>query len=134
MGISQLKKLDYFLKSRSRIHKFYNKNLKKISQILTPNHKPKYVSSNHLYLINLKKGDLSIKEKLIKFMLKKNIVLQYHYIPIYKFKNFHGNYLNQNTEKYYKSTLSLPIYHGLRDYEQKYIIKNLNLFFNEYYP
>ena len=67
-------------------------------------------------------------------MLKKNIVLQYHYIPIYKFKNFHGNYLNQNTEKYYKSTLSLPIYHGLRDYEQKYIIKNLNLFFNEYYP
>ena len=37
-------------------------------------------------------------------MLKKNIVLQYHYIPVIN-SNFHGNYLNQNTEKYYKSTL-----------------------------
>ena len=50
-------------------------------------HKKNYLSSFHLYQIRLKKN-VNIKDKLIKFMLKNNVTLQYHYIPLYKF-NFY---------------------------------------------
>ena len=69
------------------------------------------------------------KEKFIKYMLRSKIILQYHYIPIYKFKYFSGKYLGKNTEIYYNSTVSLPIYYGLKDKEQNLVINKIKKFF-----
>ena len=63
-------------------------------------------------------------------MLKNKIILQFHYIPIYKFKIFKGKYLNNQSEIYYKTAISLPIFVGLTPKEQKFIIKKINYFFN----
>ena len=63
-------------------------------------------------------------------MRKKKIILQYHYIPIYKFKLFNEKYIGRNTEKYYKETVSLPIHYGLKDKEQTYVINSIKSFFN----
>ncbi len=131
LGISQLNKINLFLKSRKKIVNRYNKELKNIDQILTPSFEAKYISSNHLYLIILKKSNFSLKEKLIDYMFKNNIILQFHYIPIYKFKNHTGKYLNKNAETYYKSAVSLPIYHGIKKNELFHIIKTLKKFFNK---
>ena len=130
LGISQLKKINLFIALRTKISKKYNNELKNITQILPLNHLNKYKSSHHLYLVNLKKNDLKLKEKLIKYMLKNNIILQFHYIPIYKFKNFYGKYINKNAESYYKSCISLPIYPGLSLKDHNYIISKLKKFFN----
>ena len=62
-------------------------------------------------------------------MLKKKIFLQYHYIPIYKFKIFKGKYLSKNSEVYFNTAISLPIYFGLKKQQQKYIIKNIKNYF-----
>jgi len=118
-----------FLEKRSKIAKIYNEELKKNSHILTPNHLKNYLSSNHLYIINIKKGSLKIKENLIKYMLKNKIILQYHYIPIYKFKIFKDKYIGKNAELFYKTAVSLPIYFDLKKKDQRNIIKKINNFF-----
>ena len=46
-------------------------------------------------------------------MLQNRILVQYHYIPLNKFKIFKGKYITKNAKIYYKSTLSLPIYPDL---------------------
>ena len=131
LGISQLKKLNFFLRSRKAIAMKYSNELKKISKIFVPNHESKYKSSYHLYIINFKFKSLKIKDNFIKFMLKNKIILQYHYIPIYKFKVFKDKYLNRFSEHYYQSSISLPIYYGLKKKEQNKVIRLVNKFFKK---
>ena len=63
------------------------------------------------------------KENLnIKYMKKNGVTVQFHYIPIYKFSVFKGNLKLKNSEKYYNTAISLPIYYDLKIKEQKYIL------------
>jgi len=129
LGISQLKKIKKFISYRNKIANKYLKKLNLVNDIKCPNLNKNYISSNHLFLINLKKPNILKKEKLIKYMLKSKIILQYHYIPLYKFKFFSDKYLGKNAEIYYKSTISLPIYYGLKAKEQNLIINKIKIFF-----
>ena len=131
LGLSQLKKLNSFIKKRKAIADRYSKELKDLSDILIPNYLKNYNSSYHLYIINFKSKNLALKEKLIKFMLKKKIILQYHYIPLYKFTVFNDKYVGKNAEHYYQSSISLPIYYGLRFHEQTKVIKLLKVFLKD---
>lgn len=131
LGISQLQKLKKFLNFRKKISKEYIKSLKNFKQIQLPIFKKSYKSSNHLFIIRLKNFSLNKKNIFIKYMLKKKIFLQYHYIPIYKFKIFKGKYLSKNSEVYFNTAISLPIYFGLKRQQQKYIIKNIKNYFNK---
>ena len=129
LGISQLAKLNKFLQKRKKISEIYKRKLSEIKEIETIRHNKNYVSSNHLFLINIKNFTLKKKEKLIKFMLSNKIILQYHYIPIYKFKLLKKKQVLKNSEKYYQSTLSLPIFYNFSFNEQNYVIKKLKQFF-----
>ena len=132
LGLSQLDKISKFISQRKKIFLNYQKLLSKIKEINLPIHLRKYTSSHHLFIINLKKSNIKLKEKFIKFMLKNKILLQYHYIPVYRFKVFRGKYINKNSEIYYKSAISLPIYYGLKYNEQVYITKKIKEFFKKY--
>lgn len=131
LGISQLKKMNKFIQKRKNIFLKYDKEIKKIKQVLPLELDNKYKSSYHLYIIHIKKQNKKFKEKLINFMLKNKVILQYHYIPIYKFKIFKGKYINKNAEIYYNGSISLPIYYGLSKTNQLIIIKLLNKFFKK---
>ena len=64
-------------------------------------------------------------------MFDNNIICQYHYMPIYKFKIYgNKNFYYKNTEYYFKNTISLPIYFNLKTKEQSYIIKKIEAFLN----
>ena len=129
LGINQLKKIDIFLKKRKFISEFYNKHLGKINEIITPSEDTKYQSSNHLYIIKLKNGNHKLKDKFINYMKKKNIYLQYHYIPIYKFKIFKDKYIGKKSNIYYSSAVSLPIYYGLSNTQLNFIVRSIRSFF-----
>ena len=130
LGISQLKKLNKFVKKRREIAKIYDKSFSKVRNIKIPLVNPNIYHSYHLYplLIDFKKFTIT-KKQFFKKMLDKNIKLQVHYVPLYnqkflkKFKFKKSNY--PNTEDFYKQEVSLPIYYSLRVSEQKYIIKNI---------
>ena len=131
LGLSQLNKIFKFITHRKKIFLNYQRLLSKLKEINLPTQLKNYTSSHHLFIINLKKPNIKIKEKFIKFMLKNKILLQYHYIPVYKFKIFKGKYINKNSEIYYKSAISLPIYYELKYNEQVYIAKKIKEFFKK---
>ena len=127
---SQLKKIRKFLNYRKLISQRYDDELNKNKKYFTIAHQRKYNSSFHLYLLKIKNFSLEKKDKFIKYMGKNNIFLQYHYIPINKFKLFKGKYLAKNAEIYYKETVSLPIHYKLTKNDQSRIIKLIKQYFN----
>jgi len=129
LGISQLNKINLFVKRRKEIAKIYDNQLKKIKEINIPKYNTNLIPSYHLYLINSNFSHIK-KNKFFNFMKKKKIMIQYHYIPIYKFSNFKGKYIGKNAEIYFKSTVSLPIYYELSRTKQNYVINKLKEFFS----
>ena len=103
LGISQLKKINFFLKERNKIASIYNELLKDCPIILPNLSNNKFYSSFHLYVILLKtkkKRDILYK-KLLSRGFKTNV----HYIPVYRhkfYKRFRFNRKNfLNNENYF---------------------------------
>lgn len=131
LGSSQLSKISKFISYRKKVFTNYLKLLKNISEINLPAYRKKYSSSYHLFIITLKNQNYKKKINLIKFMLKHKIILQYHYKPIYKFKIFKGKFINDNSEIYHKSAISLPIYYGLKFKQQIFIAQKIKEYFSK---
>ena len=131
LGLSQLKKINKFILKRKKISLRYEKEIKNIKQISFSKLDNNYRSSYHLFIIHLQKQNKKFKEKLIKFMLKNKVMLQYHYIPIYEFKSFKGKYINKNSKIYFNRAVSLPIYYSLSENNQTYVVKLLKKFFKK---
>lgn len=132
LGTSQLKKINNFLNYRKKIYDYYKKKLENIRKItILSKTCDKYISSNHLFIIRIKNSTKKQKENFIRFMLKYNITLQFHYIPIFKFDIFKDKYLGKNSKVYYREAVSLPIYYNLSLQNINFIIKKIKIFFNE---
>jgi dTDP-4-amino-4,6-dideoxygalactose transaminase len=135
LGLGQLKKINKFINYRKRVFNFYSSELKKINNtIVFPSYKTNK-PSYHLFLISINFAKIrSTKDKFLKFLRKNNILSQYHYIPIYKFKLFNKK-INLNfyrgAEFYYKNTISLPIFYGLNISFQKIVINKIKFFLNK---
>jgi dTDP-4-amino-4,6-dideoxygalactose transaminase len=128
LALSQLPKIGKFIKARASIFKFYKKNFYKIEKYFNINHiNNQNLPSFHLIVFSIKNNILDLKkDKLLNFLLKNNIISQYHYIPIYNFKVYSGKInkaLYQGAEKFYRNSFSLPIFYGLK---KKQIIKILD--------
>jgi dTDP-4-amino-4,6-dideoxygalactose transaminase len=126
LGLSQLKKVNLFLKRRYLVAKKYDISLKNIKHIKLPELQ-KY-SSWHLYVIQIDFKKIGIsRDFLIKKLNILNIFPQIHYMPSVEFKKFYNSNKNQiqNAMHYYKSCLSLPIYSGYAKKDQEIVIKNL---------
>ena len=131
LGISQLKKLDTFIKKRNAIANAYDENLANLPLIL-PKKIPNLYSAFHLYVVRTK--NKKIKIELINYLFKKKIFVSFHYIPIYhhpfyKKMGFKKNYCT-NMEKYYDTAISLPIHPKLNKNDHNFICKYLKTFFN----
>ena len=129
LALSQTKKLSKFILSRKKIALNYDKLLKKnVGLINLPNFEENKLSSWHLYQIKIdfKKRQLS-KKKIIETLLKKKIITQIHYIPIYKYKIYKNlkKKIHKNSDIFYRQILCLPIFVDLKYSEQKYITQNL---------
>lgn len=118
LGISQLKRINKFLNIRNQIAQIYNEKLKNLP-IQLPKINKDCFSSYHLFTIrlNLKKIKFNQKE-FFQYLRKKNINLNLLYIPVYRhpyYKNlgFKKNYCFE-AEKYFKDSVSLPMYPKLK--------------------
>jgi UDP-4-amino-4,6-dideoxy-N-acetyl-beta-L-altrosamine transaminase len=129
LGISQLKRLNFFIEERTKIANFYNKNLKSLP-IKIPEKIKGIRSTYHLYVITVKE---KLRNKLYNYLLSNGVKCNFHYIPIYRHPYYQRfNYKKENfpnMELYYKSGLSLPIFVGLKKKNLQYIVKLIKLFF-----
>lgn len=132
IGISQLLRIEKFVKIRNKIAKFYLKNLKNLPLNL-PIIPINISSSFHLFVISLKNFS---RDDFYDYMLKKGIKLQYHYIPLYRHTYFKSklninkkNFLNM--ENYFKNSISLPIFVDLKKSDLYKIVKEIKNFFKD---
>lgn len=123
LGISQMKKLDSFIKRRNEIAEIYNKEFENIN--VTPQRLISDVRSGwHIYPILVENRD-----EIFQKMRDEGIGANVHYIPIYKFSFYKQFNLNSedypNTEYVSSRVLSLPIYPKMNDNEVRRVINTI---------
>jgi len=116
LGISQLRKLDYFVARRREIAQLY---LSKLRNVTLPFQHPDAKSSWHLFVIQTKD-----REKVYQQLKAQGILTQVHYIPVNS-QPFYGQPALKNSADFYQHCLSLPIYVDLDAKDQKMVINSL---------
>ncbi|GAB6045674.1 UDP-4-amino-4,6-dideoxy-N-acetyl-beta-L-altrosami ne transaminase [Caminibacter profundus] len=128
LGLSQLKKLDTFIKKRQALAKKYDKAFE--NTLIKPLYKFNENSAYHLYVVRADFSKLKLtKAELFYKMRNLGIGLQLHYIPInkqpYYQKLGYGSEHLPEMYKYYKEAFSIPLYPALSIDEQNYVIEKL---------
>ncbi len=130
LGISQLKKIERFIKRRREIVKIYQSELSKLEDFVLPIERSYVKSAWHLYAIRLK-NRLKRKRKVIFDHLRKNnLWVQVHYIPVYRHPYYQKKYSSNDkcsvAEDYYQTEISLPLYPAMKTSEIQYVINIIN--------
>ena len=134
LGISQLKKLNLFIKKRRSIASVYNQHLDN-KNLTLPIEKKYAKSSFHLYVVLIKDKKKKIRNELIHFLKRNKIFTNIHYKPIHLqpyFKKFgfkKGDF--KNAENYYERAISLPIHPNLKKKDVMMVIEKINKFFKK---
>lgn len=126
LGKSQLKKLDSFVACRRKIAQRYNQQLQDLNNIILPYQATGCNSSWHLYVIQVEHGR---RQEIYTKMREKDIGVDVHYLPVYKHPYFQGNGYRDVccpvAEALYAGVLSIPIYYGLMEEQQDYVVETL---------
>ena len=117
LGISQLKKLDEFIRRREEIVKMYNDAFEAMPEIETPIVKAYVKPAWHIYTILLNGIN---RDEFFSKMRERNIGVNVHYIPVYRFSYYRRNFdFNHRhfpvTERIFKSIITLPLYPSMDD-------------------
>ena len=131
LGLSQLKKIDFFIKERKKIYEKYLLELKNFHpKLIIPEYTKKNNPSFHLLIVNIIFSKLNkSKDQFMNYLIKHKIIAQQHYVPIYKFsiyKEERNSY--PGSEKYFKNSISLPIFVNLNKKNQDKVIKVIKIF------
>jgi len=136
LGISQLKKLDLFIKNRREIAEFYNESFKGNPHFDIPVEREYVFSSYHLYPIRVKGKFKKLRKEVFDEMRNNKIGVQVHYIPVYLQPYYKKLGYKEGTclkaEDFYKREISIPIYPSLKKTQTKYIVKKIFEIFNNY--
>ena len=124
LGISQINRLKEFKKQRTRIFEKYIAALKNIPNVELPGLRNYVDPMWHLFPIRVNPNN---REEIFTNMRKLGIGVQVNYIPAYwhpVFKEMgYKRGLCPNSEKFYKSEISLPMFYGLNKFEQEKTIQ-----------
>lgn len=127
LGLSQLNKMDVFIKKRRSLVKEYRKKLKGVALFTEEYDK---ITAPHLMVIQadfLKKSRLQVMSEL----QEQGIGTQIHYPPIYRFSFFtktRGDISPYfpKMEEYYSKALTLPLYYDLTNKEIEEIVEKVH--------
>jgi len=134
LGLSQHKRLDEFVKRRNELAKRYKKEFQNLEirfqEVSTDN-----VSAYHLFVINLLNAeDIKNRKNIFTSLRDAGIGANVHYIPVH----YHPFYKSLGfskgdfpiSEKYYDSAISLPMFPGLKEEDQDFVIENIKNLIN----
>lgn len=130
LGASQLDQLDTFVARRRQLAERYHQRLKNLPLTLPWQH-PDTQSSWHLYIVRLQLDKLRPSHREVFEVLRQaGIGVNLHYIPVhtqpyYQSLGFSWGDFPQ-AERYYREAISLPLYPGLTDKEQDYVVDTLS--------
>ena len=132
IGIEQLKKSDLMRKKREYVAKKYYAFLKDCENIILPKINSSELKNNswHIFSITLKNENIKFRNDLIEKLNKIGISTSVHYKPLhlmtyYKKKIKMDKKYFPNSNRLWKTTISLPIYDKLKLADIKNITKNI---------
>lgn len=130
LGVSQMNRLDCYVKRRHHLARRYNQLLSDLP-VTIPWQRPDSYSGMHLYVIrlqlkNIKKSHLDVFESL----RAQGVGVNLHYIPVhiqpyyqrvgFKFGDF------PEAERYYAEAISLPLFPAMTDHDQDQVVSALH--------
>ena len=126
LGISQLKKLDGFIKRRQEVAEIYREAFKDINIIMQKKYDDR-INSQHLFPVLFESK--AIRDKVYYYLKEKNIFTQIHYMPVTAHPYYEKlGYSYKDTPKayeFYERELSIPMYPALSDEQLDYVIDNI---------
>jgi perosamine synthetase len=129
LGLSQLKKLAFFIQRRREITARYNEAFAKMEEIITPFEEDFVKAVYHIYVIQLRTEMLKVgRKEAFEALRAENIGVNVHYLPIHlhpfyenKFGYKRGDY--PKAERYYERAITLPIFPKMSDEDVKDVIE-----------
>jgi len=135
LGISQLRKLDRFIRKRREIVEAYNKAFKNNNFFDLPVERSYAKSAWHLYPIRLKDEYRAEKTKVFTELRKRGLGVQVHYIPIHLQPYYQQlGYKSDscpNAKYFYEREISIPLYPMMSQENIDCVKKNLLDVFKE---
>lgn len=147
LGITQFKRIKNNLVRRNLIAKRYNEAFKDIKELIIPPHFDlsdfdentdvetiENLHSYHLYTLRVVDGIDRLD--FFNYLHNNNIYVQVHYIPVHWHKIYRERYGYKksdfvNSNEYYNSEISIPMYHSLSEEEQEFVIKKISEYFQK---
>jgi dTDP-4-amino-4,6-dideoxygalactose transaminase len=131
LGVSQMTELDRFISRRHELVVRYEDGLQGVP-VLRPWQHPDSHSAFHLYVIQVTEGARMNRRQLFDALRGAGILVNVHYIPIhlqpfYRRMGFKVGDLPV-AEAYYNRAISLPLYAGLANNDQDFVIQKVKEF------
>ncbi len=130
LGLSQMKRLESFIKKRAKLAKKYSELLVNTSKISPAQDADISGSANHIFPIRVNfSAARNSRNKLMTQLKKKGITSQVHYIPIPSQPYYQRLGYNisdiPNAFSYYQEALTVPLFPGLKRWEQRKVVRLL---------
>lgn len=129
LGLSQMQRLDTFVKQRNAIAQRYNEALADLP-VKMPRQNAESYSGFHLYIVRIQLEQISATQsQIFTSMREQGIDVNLHYIPLYSQPYYQrmGFSPEQYPEAnhYYAEAMSLPIYPDLSEIRQERVVNAL---------
>lgn len=128
LGISQMKKLDRFIKRRRELAQRYHNALQNNTNIIRPYQLEGTNNGWHLYMVQIQNHN---RREIVEKLWEKGIYVNVHYIPVYKHPYYqkigYKDVYCENAENLYERLISLPLYPLLTNSQQDEIIRELTM-------
>lgn len=125
LGISQLKKINKFLKRRREIVLKYQKDFKNVPGIVVPFEAEYAKSSWHIFPIRTKVAD---RKKVFDSLRKMGLGVQVHYMPLHLHPFYQKEFGYKKgdfpiAEKYYEEAITIPLFPKMTSKDIKRVIQ-----------
>ena len=130
LGLSQLKKLDQFIRRRAELTALYDRLLAPLAPIVQPPSRVDNCTPGwHLYAARIDFKVINIDRAVfMKKLRDKDIGSQVHYLPVHRqpyYRDRYGAINLPGADHYYDRTLSLPLYPDLRDEDVHHVVNTI---------
>lgn len=128
LALSQLEKLDRFAARRKELVRAYQEAFRELPEAVLQEENEGSDSVRHLYILCLRLEGLRCgRREFYDALQAENIGVNVHYIPVYYFPYYRSlgyrKGLCPNAEAYYETCLTLPLFYGMTEADQRDVIE-----------
>ncbi|MFC1874294.1 UDP-4-amino-4,6-dideoxy-N-acetyl-beta-L-altrosamine transaminase [Chloroflexota bacterium] len=128
LGLSQMNKLDSFIRRRREIAARYDEAFTEMKEIVTPVEPADVKTVYHIYVIQLQPDRLKAgRQEVFDALRAANIGVNVHYLPVHLHPYYRNNFGYKKgdyprAEAYYERAITLPVFPRMSDEDVDYVI------------